>query len=225
MTAIADVRTSTVGLINDQNISGGNILRNWEIKSRSRACAACAAPFQTGQMYHCLLSFAGAEPARADYCERCFQEKIQAAARSGPEKAYWRSAFKRLYTPVEEREAIRKDMAQRLLEKYVSSEQPEHVNLCYILALLQERSRILIPRTRTRDEGGVWITVYEHVQSGDTFLIRDPGLSLSEAEAVEGQIKALIEAEKAASEAAEKEGAGDQEAGDEQSPAPIGDQP
>lgn len=170
-------------------------MRNWEIKSRSRSCAGCAAPFQTGQMYHCLLAFGDAAPARHDYCERCFQEK-SLAARSGPEQAYWRSSFKRLYTPVEEREAIRKDTAQRLLEKYVASEQPEHVNLCYILALLQERSRILVPRTRTRDEGGAWITVYEHVQSGDTFLIRDPGLSLSEAEAVEQQIKGLIEAEK-----------------------------
>ncbi len=184
-------------------------MRNWEIKSRSRSCAACAAPFQTGQMYHCLLHFGGEEPSRADYCERCFREKSLEAARSGPEKAYWRSSFKRLYTPVEEREAIRKDLAQRLLEKHVGSERPEHVNLCYILALLQERSRILIPRTRSRDEGGSWITVYEHARTGDTFLIRDPGLSLSAAEAVEQQIKALIEAEKAADAAsAPEEGEG-----------------
>jgi hypothetical protein len=178
-------------------------------------------------MYHCLLAFADAEPTRHDYCERCFQEKSLHAPRSGPERAYWRSSFKRLYTPVEEREAIRKDMAQRLLEKYVASEQPEHINLCYILALLQERSRILIPRTRTRDEGGGWVTVYEHVQSGDTFLIRDPGLSLSEAEAVEQQIKGLIEAEKlsdaqsaAAEEATEngQEAAGSPGTGDREQP-------
>ena len=204
-------------------------MRNWEIKSRSRSCAACAAPFQTGQMYHCLLRFGGDEPSRADYCERCFREKSLEAARSGPEQAYWRSSFKRLYVPVEEREAIRKDLAQRLLEKHVGSERPEHVNLCYILALLQERSRILIPRTRTRDEGGSWVTVYEHARTGDTFLIRDPGLSLSEAEAVEQQIKGLIEAEKAADAAAdqpeEMEEAGARGATGVEPPAPIPDQP
>lgn len=204
-------------------------MRNWEIKSRSRSCAACAAPFQTGQMYHCLLHFGGEEPSRADYCERCFREKSLEASRSGPEKAYWRSSFKRLYTPVEEREAIRKDLAQRLLEKHVGSERPEHVNLCYILALLQERSRILIPRTRSRDEGGSWITVYEHARTGDTFLIRDPGLSLSEAEAVEQQIKCLIEAEKAADAAApspeEMEEAIARGATGVEPPAPIRNQP
>ncbi|MCX6348585.1 MAG: hypothetical protein NTV79_03650 [Candidatus Aureabacteria bacterium] len=171
-------------------------MRNWEIKSRSRFCSACESPFQTGQVYHCVLDFGAAEPRRNDYCERCFQEQSLSAARAGPEKAYWRSSFKRLYTPVEEQETIRKDMAQRLLEKYVQSENPEHVNLCYILALLQERNKLLLPRTRTRDRDGAWITVYEYVQTGDTFLIRDPGLSLSEAESVQAQIKQLIDAEK-----------------------------
>ena len=179
-------------------------MRNWEIKSRSRFCSACESPFQTGQVYHCVLDFGAAEPRRNDYCERCFQGESLSAPRAGPEKAYWRSSFKRLYTPVEEQETIRKDMAQRLLEKYVQSENPEHVNLCYILALLQERNKLLLPRTRTRDRDGAWITVYEYVQTGDTFLIRDPGLSLSEAEAVQAQIKELIDAEKQADAQAQK---------------------
>jgi len=174
-------------------------MRNWEIRSRNRNCSGCQAPFRVGQIYHCLLDFGGDEPRREDFCQRCWEEKALSTKKKGRDRAYWRATFKKLYQPVED-ERIKKDMVQRLFEKYIRSELPEHVNLCYILALLQERKKIFIPRKRTRDHRGDEVVVYERRDSGETYMVRDPGLSLDQAEAVEKQIQNLIEAEKKSAE-------------------------
>ncbi len=171
------------------------VIKNWELKSRSRFCFACERPFNVGQVYHCLLDFSREEPERKDYCERCWKEKEFNQRRRVDTEAYWRAIFKRLYTPVED-EAIKKDVIQSLLDKYINSEEPSHINLCYILGLLEERKKVFFPRKHTIDQEGNKIVIYENVQTGDTCIIRDPGLTLAEAEKVQAEVQALIENEK-----------------------------
>jgi len=100
----------------------------------------------------------------------------------------------------EESEPIERDIVQRLLDRFIDSEEPAHVRVCFILALLQERKKILLVRGRGRDPDSGPYTIYEHRERGDTLIIRDPELTLSEAEAVEAEIKALMEQEKTAAE-------------------------
>jgi hypothetical protein len=170
-------------------------MRNWEIKSRSRFCSLCQSPFEVGQVYHCLLDFSQEEPERKDFCERCWREKALSRGKKGGEKAYWKANFKRLYRPVED-EQIKKSTVQRLMDKYLASGLPEHINLCFILALFQERKKAFIPRQFTRDEAGNKVVVYEHRLSGATYVIRDPGLTLDEAETVQKQVRELMAREK-----------------------------
>ena len=164
-------------------------MRNWELRSRSRFCCACGQPFQEGQIYHCLLDFSGEEPVRRDSCADCWLKQIFTP---GPERAHWKTAFKRLYTPVDN-ETIKQDKAQQLLERYIQSDETEHINLCYILALLQERKKTLFLQEETHDQEGRKIIIYEHLQTGKIYTIRDPGLSLSRAGEVQQQVTKLLQ--------------------------------
>ena len=82
-------------------------------------------------------------------------------------------------------------MIQSLLDKYINSEEPAHINLCYILALLEERKKVFLSRKHTTDQEGNKIVIYENIQTGDTCIIRDPGLTLAEAEKVQAEVQAL----------------------------------
>jgi len=170
---------------------------NWEIKSRSRFCSSCETPFEVGEVYHTLLALKGIEPERMDYCIRCWKKKDPGEEnRRGDGEAYWQGRFKRLTAQVEKREVVRKDVIERLLDRYIRSEDEAHINLCYILALLEERKKILIPCDKTVDKEGRKIIVYEHKQTGNVYLIRDPHLTLMEVEEVQQQVKELIDREK-----------------------------
>lgn len=182
-------------------------MRNWEIKARSRSCAVCEQPFETGQILHTVLTVTGEECERKDHCSRCWKQAGPEAGPAPEGTAYWQSRFRRL-TPPPAEDAIKKDVIERLLKRYLDSEEEAHLNLCYILALLEERKKVLIPREKIRDEQGRTVIVYEHNATGETFLIRDPRLSLTEVEAVQAQVKELIEAEKLKDQASSGESAG-----------------
>ncbi len=172
-------------------------MRNWEIRARSRNCAVCEQPFETGQTYHTLLAVSGEECERRDHCSRCWKEISADGGPPSEDTAYWQSSFRRL-TPPPEEEKIKRDVIERLLARYLDSAEPAHVNLCYILALLEERKKVFVPREEIRDREGNQVIVYEHTDTGETYLIRDPRLSLAEVEEVQGQVRELIEAEKLA---------------------------
>lgn len=66
------------------------------------------------------------------------------------------------------------------------------INAIYILAVMLERKRILVERdVQTKDDGGT-IRVYEHRQSGETFLIPEPHLHLDELEHVQEEVVILL---------------------------------
>ncbi len=180
-------------------------MRNWEIRARSRTCAVCGEPFESGQTLHTILIVTGEEYERKDHCARCWKA---AGEDKGRGAAYWQSIFRRLTAPPEE-EKIRGDVIERLLKRYLDSEEESHLNLCYILALLEERKKVFSLREKVRDEQGRTVIVYEHSASGETYLIRDPHLTLSQVEAVQDQVKELIEAEKLRDQASPAADGGD----------------
>ena len=170
-------------------------MRNWEIKSRSRFCSGCDQTFEVGQLYHTLLRLPGEEPERKDYCVRCWKEGDISGGREEKDTAYWQGRFRRLSDPAK-KEENKKDVIERLLDRYIASGEESHINLCYILALLEERKKVLVPRETITDKEGHDVIVYEHTETGDTYLVRDPHLSLVQVEAVQEQVRELIDREK-----------------------------
>ena len=181
-------------------------MKNWEIRSRSRFCSSCESPFEIGEVYHTLLDLDVDEPERRDYCIRCWKEQDPGPeSRRGDQLAYWQAHFKRLTAVVEKKEAVEKDVIERLLTRYIRSEEKSHINLCYILALLEERKKVLVPQDTIIDKAGNKIIVYEQRKTGETYLIRDPHLTLMEVEAVQAQVKELIDQEKVALDQSDNE--------------------
>ena len=65
--------------------------------------------------------------------------------------------------------------------------------MIYILALMLERKRLLRPmEPRPDGAGGGKLLVYEHVRTGETFVVADPGLRLDQVAEVQQEVAALL---------------------------------
>jgi hypothetical protein len=75
-----------------------------------------------------------------------------------------------------------------MLRRLVESHDPAHINTRFLLAVMLERKRILRPQP-TSENG---LLVYEHAVTGETFIITDPKLSLSDLVAVQAEVSTLL---------------------------------
>jgi hypothetical protein len=137
-----------------------------------------------------MLFINGGEVVREDYCATCWP-----GLAPGKRHGYlscWQGRFKAEPPKVNE-EPIGKSAAERLLKKYSESRDPARVNFRYVLALMLERRKKLVPRDTVIDPAtGRKVLVYEHGETGESFLIEDPGLDLRRAREVQAQIRELM---------------------------------
>lgn len=160
--------------------------QDWDIKPRQESCHACASPFEDKKRCTSALAFGQEGYARADYCEKCWNDKgnsIQAFS-------VWSGIFKKPVPPAEE--PLKKENAEELLRRLMTNEDPTKVNVMYILAVMLERKRILVEKDiRTRDDG-MLIRVYEHKKTGETFLIPDPKLGFHQLSQVQMEVAEML---------------------------------
>ena len=64
----------------------------------------------------------------------------------------------------------------------------KHQNVCYILALMLERKKVLRPLPSPEKT----TLLYEHVMTGETFIITDPQLSLENLIEVQQEVSELL---------------------------------
>lgn len=160
-------------------------MTEWDIQSRSDACAVCQRPFAHKEAYHTLLSMDASGYHRRDLCGTCHAK----ASRDGV-LSYWQGEYK--LPPPPPAEPIQKETAETLLRKLVESTDPAHAAARYILAVMLERKRILKHRDTVRDENGNELLVYEHARSGESFTIPDPHLRLDELTQVQQEVATLL---------------------------------
>jgi hypothetical protein len=98
----------------------------------------------------------------------------------------WRSKFEAPAAPPPE--TLRRDDAEGMLRHLMESLDPAHTNTRYLLAVMLERKRVL--RACQSPEKGVLF--YEHATTGETFIIADPELSLSDLGAVQEEVSTLL---------------------------------
>lgn len=122
---------------------------------------------------------------REDLCLACWDEAARASALS-----VWKTVFKPPPPPAPE--ALKRETAESLLRQFMETEDPANRNAIYILAVMLERRRIFVERDVQVREDGLKIRVYEHRKSGETFVIPDPGLKLTELEQVQQEVVALL---------------------------------
>lgn len=161
--------------------------QDWDIKPRADACSACSEPFTDGQVYFSALISGGEEGIRrSDMCSACWpQNQAEAVVLSS-----WQGTFKLPPPPPEE--ALKKETAEGMLRKLMEDEENTRVNVIYILAVMLERKRIFVERDIQHRDDGSTIRIYEHRQTGETFLIPEPHLRLDQLEEVQAEVVEML---------------------------------
>lgn len=159
--------------------------QDWDIKTRSEACDACEAEFADQQRYFSCLTFGGEGYARADYCEPCWS----ARPTDGVRHSVWNAVFRTPPPPAAE--TLRKETAETLLRKLIEDHDPARRSVIYILAVMLERKRMLVERD-VQVQDGAMTRIYEHRQTGETFVVHDPHLKLNELESVQREVAELL---------------------------------
>jgi hypothetical protein len=161
------------------------LTQEWNIQSRALQCAASGRPFEKGERVFSALYWREGHYVRVDLSADAWNARNDNIE---PLSA-WQTDFVPPAPP--EPETLRKDDAESLLRRLVAENAPGTCNARYILALMLERKKVVRQIERQRQEGGS-ILVYEHLPSGEVWLIEDPGLKLGELSAVQDEVAHLL---------------------------------
>ena len=165
-------------------------MNEWNIQSRSHVCQACEKTFTDKQTYHTVLIEEKQQYQRLDICPACWDALYREGA---SERKGFISHWQGIYhaPPAAPVEAIQKESAESLLRKLIEANDPKHGPVCYILAVMLERKRILKVKEQIKDESGR-IFIYEHAGTGDIFTIADPNLQLDQLQEVQHDTAQLL---------------------------------
>ncbi len=166
-------------------------MNEWNIQSRAHACQTCEKHFADKQLYHTLLFDEKSQLRRMDVCDPCWKTQF---LEGGTDKKDVISRWHGLYEapPATPPDAIEKGNAEVLLRKLMELNDPKHGAVCYILAVMLERKRILKIKEQLKREGER-VFIYEQPKTGDLFTIIDPNLQLNQLDQVQRDVAQLLE--------------------------------
>jgi hypothetical protein len=155
---------------------------DWDIKSRAHQCSRSGREFSEGEFFYTILVREGEGFRREDMCEEIWNSRND----NIEPFSFWRSKYEPPAPPPPE--ALPRDDAEGLLRRLIEENDPAYSNVRYILALMLERKRLLRPIESSDDD----ILAYEHVGTGETFVIANPRLSLEQIPEVQREVFALL---------------------------------
>ena len=160
----------------------------WNIRTCADQCCACSRRFTDRERLMSRLRFAPEGYVRDDFCAGCWPGR---KPDGGPEVSAWSAAW--LAPAPKAPEALKKETAESLLRELMETDDPAKRNVIFILAVMLERRRILVEKEVQVPEGqGIKIRVYEHKQTGESFVVPDPQLRLREIETVQREVMELL---------------------------------
>lgn len=147
--------------------------KDWNIRPRAKACHKSGKPFEEDQVFISRLVEADDGYERQDIAQVAWTDDLKEGALS-----IWQSVFKAPPPPSEE--PLKPETVEDTLRVLMQKNDPDDVGAVFILAMQLERKRQLLPRDRKRRADGMLILVYEHKQTGETFIVPDPEWKLDE---------------------------------------------
>ncbi len=161
----------------------------WNIKSRSHECARTGRTFVEGENFHTAIHFdtGTGEFVRRDICAEAWPQEI---AERTPFSS-WQNVFVKPEAAAPRPEITGRESAETLLRKLCEEDRPHTENARYILVLMLERKKLLVPKEARDGEQGRML-IYEHRKTGEVFIIRDPELRLDEIESVQEEVALLL---------------------------------
>jgi hypothetical protein len=158
---------------------------DWNIRIRAELCSLTGQPFVEKQLVHSALFYLDGEYLRKDYAVADWRERD---TRPGLLSS-WTSNFKP--APPAPPETLKKDDAESLLRRLIIINHPAQAPARYILALMLERKR-LIREIERKTIDGQPVLIYEHINTGDVWVIHDPQLKLATMETVQTEVSRLL---------------------------------
>ena len=184
--------------------------QEWNIRCRGHVCSFCQKPLLDKTPVVSALRETTGAYERYD----CHPECWKTAERDWEPFSQWDGVY---LAPVKEvrKEPLKKEDAGELLRRLVTLGDPAMRNVIYVMAVMLERSKILVERDARHQDDGTIIRIYEDRKNGDAFTIVDPRLRLENLSEVQQQVVALLSGTKTLGEVAEaEEGAGQAAEGD-----------
>ena len=158
----------------------------WSIQYRAEACAMTGEPFVEGENFYTLLFRDGDGFRRQDLSEAAWQQRNE----NLQPFSFWRSRFEP--PPAAPPEPLPKENAEELFRRLVAAADGGNANACYVLAAMLERKKIL-KQIQTEDRYRGRVLIYEHVKTGDVFVVPDPQLHLDQLGSVQAEVAQLLQ--------------------------------
>ena len=183
--------------------------QEWNIRSRGHVCSLCGKPLVDRVPLVSALREVGEGYERFD----CHPECWKTSPRDWEPFSQWDGVYR---APVREerKEPLKKEDAGELLRRLILLDDPAMKNVVYVLAVMLERSKILVERDAKVQDDGKIRRVYEDRKNGDTFVILDPRLRLENIGEVQQQVVALLSGTKTLGEVSAEEEKSDGEGAD-----------
>jgi len=166
------------------------IIQDWKIRSTHARCEVSGDPFLDGdQFYTCIFD----EPASDGFLRRDYSAAAWKKVRKKLDPApfsFWKSTYKAPVRAAEDHRTADTSV-EGMLRRFIDEDDPRTENARYILALMLERKKTLIP-TDTKETETRTLLFYEHADNGDVFIVADPGLRLDEIESVQREVVDLL---------------------------------
>jgi hypothetical protein len=159
--------------------------QEWNIQPRAVVCAQTGEPFSKGERVYSALYWREGKYQRVDVKQTAWDSRNDNIE---PLSA-WQADF--IPAPPAPVEALKKDDAESLLRRLMTEDESGTRNARYILALMLERKKVLRQIERQKQDGRSTL-VYEHIPTGEVWLIDDPGLKLGELASVQDEVAQLL---------------------------------
>lgn len=158
-------------------------MTEWNIQSRSEACQVTGRPFAEKEEFYTLLFENPGEDGytRQDLSQEAWEQRDAALQ----PLSFWKSEFEP--APAGPVDAVDKNDAESELRRLIEEKDPAQAKLCYLLALLLERKRILKAREKIATPQGRLI-VYEHSATQESFMVPEVEFKLSELDALRAEV-------------------------------------
>jgi len=166
------------------------IIQDWKIRSTHARCEVSGEPFLDGdQFYTCIFD----EPSSDGFIRRDYSAGAWKKVRKKLDPApfsFWKSTYKAPVRAAEDHRTADTSV-EGMLRRFIDEDDPRTENARYILALMLERKKTLIP-TDSKETETRTLLFYEHADNGDVFIVADPGLKLAEIESVQREVVDLL---------------------------------
>ncbi|MDX6766704.1 MAG: hypothetical protein SFU85_07930 [Candidatus Methylacidiphilales bacterium] len=158
-------------------------MTEWNIQARSEVCQVTGRPFTDKEAFYTLLF---ETPTGDGYLRQDLSQEAWDSRNPEPKPlSFWKSEFEPAAAAAVD--PVDKNDAEAELRRLIEQKDPAQAKLCYLLALLLERKRILKAREKIPTPGGRLIA-YEHTRTQESFLVPEVEFKLSELDALRQEV-------------------------------------